>query len=119
MGDFKLDFFFNLGGHVVKLGENKAIDNGTLASPSRTNQHCQLPATLQPFNGPTPRGPITPLLYYSTIPTLLCQPQCRQRGLINRRRCIQAVIDLIPLNRVARSRSQNSIDRPIIVPARC
>ena len=25
--DLKLDFFFNLGGHVVKLSENKAIDN--------------------------------------------------------------------------------------------
>ena len=29
--DLKLDFLFNLGGHVVKLSENTAIDNCALA----------------------------------------------------------------------------------------
>jgi len=31
IGDFQLDLFFNLGGHLVKLSENKAIDNCAFA----------------------------------------------------------------------------------------
>jgi hypothetical protein len=31
VGDLQFNFFFNLGGHVVKLGENAAIDNCALA----------------------------------------------------------------------------------------
>src|SRR5438477_9262569 len=52
----------------------------------------------------------------SIIPTLLRQPQSIKRLLINRCRYRQAMVDLIPLNRAARSRSQNSVNRPIIVP---
>jgi len=36
MADLQLNFLFNLGGHPVKLRENKAIDNSASRRPSRT-----------------------------------------------------------------------------------
>jgi hypothetical protein len=35
VGDFELNFFFNLSRHLVKLRENKAIDNCASGRPSR------------------------------------------------------------------------------------
>src|SRR6202035_2859059 len=55
MGDFEMNFLFNLGRHPVKLPENKAIDNSASRRPSRakltlSNTFCSASCTSLPKN---------------------------------------------------------------------